>query len=66
MPASYSIDKAQRVVFAPQARRAFVAPRPMSFGLARLFALLRKTRGELAIEVFRELSPARHWVGLAD
>lgn len=57
---------AGRDVFAPWARRAFVAPRPLSFGLARIFALLRECRGELAIEVFREIAPARHWVGLTD
>jgi hypothetical protein len=57
---------AGRDVFAPWARRAFVAPRPLSFGLARMFALLRKSRGELAIEVFRELPSASHWVGLAN
>jgi hypothetical protein len=53
-------------VFTPWARRAFVAPRPMSFQLARFFALLRTTRGDHAIEVFQELSPARLWVGLTD
>jgi hypothetical protein len=57
---------AGRDVFAPWARRAFVAPRPLSFGLARIFALLRECRGELAIEVYQDLAPARHWVGLVD
>jgi hypothetical protein len=57
---------AGRDVFAPWARRAFVAPRPLSFGLARIFALLRESRGELGIEVFQEIAPARRWVGLTD
>ena len=55
---------AGREVFGPWARRAFVAPRPLSFKLARIFAVLRKQRGESGIEVFRDLASACDWIGL--
>ena len=49
--------------FGPGARRAFVAPLPLVFGLARMFEMLIE-QGRDEVQVFRELPEARRWLGL--
>lgn len=49
-------------VFSPQSRRALIAPEDAKFGLGRMFAMLRETRGETGIGVFRTLEEALEWV----
>lgn len=49
-------------VFSPQSRRAFIAPEDAKFGLGRMFAMQRETRGETGIGVFRTLEEALEWV----
>ena len=49
-------------VFSPQSRRAFITPRDLEYGMARMFATLRELRGEKGIGVFRTLEEALDWV----
>jgi hypothetical protein len=53
---------AERNIFAPEARRAFVVPDDVAFGLARMFEMLRDAKGEQGIRVFRELEEGLDWV----
>src|SRR5215467_2446756 len=53
---------AQFDLFSPSARRAFVAPEDAKFGLGRMFAMLRESRGDTGIRVFRTLEEAEYWV----
>ncbi|HVP71478.1 MAG TPA: hypothetical protein VMS45_09135 [Gemmatimonadaceae bacterium] len=46
-------------------KRAIVAPALEHFGIARMFQILLGEEGEL-VEVFREVPPARKWLGLMD
>ncbi len=48
-------------VFSPRSRRAFVAVKDASFGVARMFALMQPPGTE--VEVFREIAPALRWLG---
>ena len=52
-------------VFRPGTPRAIVVPATATYGLARMFQMLVEPEGE-TIEVFRELAPARNWLGLED
>ena len=57
--------EALETVFDATARRAIVAPSDVGFGLARIYG----SYAELApqnVRVFREMSEARHWLGLPD
>lgn len=56
---------AKRSVFASHARRAVIVPDEVSFGLARLFEILRGSQGENGIRVFRSVEEGFLWV-LAD
>jgi hypothetical protein len=53
---------AERNIFAPSSRRAFVVPDDVAFGLARMFEMLRDAKGEQGIRVFRELEEGLDWV----
>jgi hypothetical protein len=53
---------AQKNIFSPKSRRAFVVKGDLAFGLARMFEILRETTGEQGIGVFRELDDALEWV----
>jgi hypothetical protein len=55
---------AVRDVFSKQSKRAFVVSSNLQFGMARMFALYRDTRGETGVQVFRELPEALAWLGL--
>jgi hypothetical protein len=50
--------------FVPGTRRAIVASSEATFGMARMFALQSEGSGQ-TIEVFREMSKAEEWLGIA-
>ena len=54
-------DLAKRTIFDREARRALVVTRPLAFGLARMFEILRGLRGESHLTVVRELEEAARW-----
>lgn len=49
-------------VFSPTAPRAFLAPTDATFGVARMFEMLRESKGETGIRVFRERAAAIEWL----
>jgi len=53
---------AQKSIFSPASRRAFVVKGDLAYGLARMFEILRETMGEQGIGVFRNLDDALEWV----
>jgi hypothetical protein len=53
---------AERSVFSPHSRRAILVSADVTFGVARMFEMLRETLGEKGIRVFRELDEALEWV----
>jgi hypothetical protein len=53
---------AQRNIFSPQSRRAFVVKDDLQFGLARMFEIHRELNGETGIRVFRTIDDALDWV----
>jgi hypothetical protein len=53
---------AQRNIFSPQSRRAFVVKDDLQFGLARMFEIHRELNGETGIRVFRTIDEALDWV----
>jgi hypothetical protein len=56
---------AARNIFASTARRAIVVPDAETFGLARMFEILRDAKGEEGIRVFVNIEEARVWIGQA-
>ncbi|MEO8619552.1 MAG: hypothetical protein ABI625_00725 [bacterium] len=54
---------ARTPVFAPHTKRAFVAPRGVAFGLARMFAAHSVADGQ-NLEVFSNLEDAETWLGV--
>jgi hypothetical protein len=56
-------EDALLAVFAPSARRAFVASSDLAFGLARMYGLHAES-AQQNIQVFRELAEAERWLGL--
>lgn len=57
---------AERNIFAPHARRAFLVQNDLHFALARMFEIHRELRGEIGIGVFRRLEEAMEWIAAAD
>ena len=55
--------EAQTSVFARGTRRAFVAPKGVAYGLARMFAAHSAEAGQ-EMQVFTERSNAEEWLGL--
>ncbi len=53
---------AERSIFSPQSRRAFVATTDALYGMVRMFELLRDVRGEGQIRVFRDRDAALDWL----
>jgi hypothetical protein len=53
-------------LFAPSAKRAFVSPTPLLYGLARMYAAQREIQGDTGIGVFHTLDEAMVWLGLQD
>jgi hypothetical protein len=50
-------------LFGPGSRRAIVAPRDLTFGLARMYESLRADAPE-SMKTFRTIEEARVWLGL--
>jgi hypothetical protein len=57
---------AQRNIFSPQSRRAFVVKDDLQYGLARMFEIHRELNGETGIRVFRAIDEALDWVLAGD
>jgi hypothetical protein len=49
--------------FRPGARRALVVPRPVLFGLARMFQAMTEGQG-VEVRLFDNLAEASQWLGL--
>lgn len=56
------VSFATKTIFAPEARRAIIAPDDEAFGLARMFEILRDTRGESGVRVFRTMEEGFDWI----
>jgi len=57
---------AQRNIFSPRSRRAFVVKDDLQFGLARMFEIHRELKGEMGIRVFRTFDEAMDWIMVGD
>lgn len=57
---------AERPVFSPRSRRAFVVSNALSFGVARMFQAYRDIRGESGITIFKEMKEALSWLSLSE
>ena len=57
---------AQRNIFSPRSRRAFVVKDDLQFGLARMFEIHRELKGETGIRVFRTFDEAMDWIMVGD
>jgi hypothetical protein len=57
---------AQRDIFSPQSRRAFLVKDDLQYGLARMFEIHRELNGETGIRVFRTIDQALDWVLAGD
>jgi hypothetical protein len=53
---------AQVAIFAPTTRRAVLAPADVTFGFGRMFQMLRESKGETGIRVFRDRADAMRWL----
>jgi ATP phosphoribosyltransferase regulatory subunit HisZ len=53
---------AQRTIFSPESRRAILVKSDLAYGLGRMFEILRETRGEHGIRIFRNPDEALDWV----
>jgi hypothetical protein len=53
---------AQRNLFSPDSRRAFIMPNELAYGLGRMYGILRELAGETGIRIFRTLEEALDWV----
>ena len=57
---------AQRTIYSPRSRRAFVVKDDLQFGLARMFEIHRDLKGETGIRVFRAFDEAMDWIMVGD
>lgn len=53
---------AERTIFSPLSRRAFVVKDDAQFGLARMFEIHRDLKGESGIRVFRSIQDGLEWI----
>ena len=60
------IHLAERPVFSPRSRRAFVVTSDLHFGLVRMFTTYREMAGEQGIQIFREMNKALEYLSLAE
>ncbi len=51
--------------FAPMARRAYVAPDPLKYGMSRMYAVQVEPTGEHT-HAFKTMAEARKWLGLEE
>lgn len=58
------LQMGQSTLFAPEARRAYVATKDVLFGLARMYELYQGTRGQQSVRVFRHRAEALAWLGV--
>ena len=56
------MEMAKVTVFSPTARRAILAPIDVAFGIGRMFQMLRESKGETGIRVFRDRAEAMQWL----
>jgi alkylation response protein AidB-like acyl-CoA dehydrogenase len=56
---------AEMNIFAPTTPRAFLASTDATFGVARMFEMLREAKGETGIRVFRDRAGALAWLDQA-
>jgi hypothetical protein len=54
---------ADREIFSPDSRRAIVVTDAVTFGLGRMYEILRDLKGEKGIRVFRSIEEATDWIG---
>ena len=57
---------AQKNIFSPRSRRAFLVKDDLQFGLARMFEIHRELKGEKRIRVFRTFDEAMDWILVGD
>ncbi len=55
---------ASRSIFAPHARRAFIAPSDEGFGILRMFEAISEYFGRDQVEIFRDRESALRWLDL--
>jgi len=53
---------AAKTIFAPESRRAIIVPDDEAFGLARMFEILRDSKGESGVRVFRSVEEGFDWI----
>jgi hypothetical protein len=53
---------AAKTIFAPEARRAIIVADAEAFGLARMFEILRDSKGEAGIRVFLSVEEGFDWI----
>ena len=53
---------AQETIFSLNSRRAALATSDHAYGLARMFEVLRESKGEEGLRIFRNLDEALDWV----
>ena len=53
---------AEDTIFSLDSRRAAVATGDVAYGLARMFEMLRESKGEEGLRIFRNLDEALDWV----
>jgi ATP phosphoribosyltransferase regulatory subunit HisZ len=51
-----------RTIFSSEARRAVIVNNELAYGLSRMFEILRESKGERGIRVFRKLEDALDWI----
>ncbi|HEX6038565.1 hypothetical protein [Longimicrobium sp.] len=64
LSAAHIAEIAKRAVFRPGARRAYVAPTDVAFGVARMLEAYAESIGG-DVEVFRDLPSAERWLDQA-
>jgi ATP phosphoribosyltransferase regulatory subunit HisZ len=51
-----------RTIFSSESRRAVIVKNELGYGLSRMFEILRESKGERGIRVFRNLEEALDWI----
>jgi ATP phosphoribosyltransferase regulatory subunit HisZ len=55
-------EMAARTIFSSESRRAVIVNNELGYGLSRMFEILRESKGERGIRVFRNLEEALDWM----
>jgi len=56
------LQLAEREIYGPGSRRAFVVGSDLQFGLCRMFGAHREAAGEPTIRIFRDMTKAIAWI----